>query len=128
MTITKSTIQEAKSGQDSLGRTQRKKQEEVLAAYARSGQTRREFAASVGMKHATLARWAGKARRREKAVGAAAIQGPRVNWVEAVAESGAEGGTLIVEMAGGVRLQVTTTRQAELAGAVIRAMGEGRPC
>ena len=127
MTNLKNSTEGLKTGTGSPVRTPRKKQEEILAALARSGMTKRQFAASEGMRFSTLVRWAGKARRREKEAGASR-QVPKVNWVEAVAENANEDDRLNIDLGGGVRLQVGTPRQAALAGEIIRALGVVRQC
>ena len=51
-----------------------------------------------------------------------------MKWVEATVENGSEGEALIVEIGKNVRMQVSNTRQAALAGEIIRALGVVRPC
>ena len=127
MTNLKNATEGLKTGTGSPVRTPRKKQEEILAALARSGMTKRQLAVSEGMRFSTLVRWAGKARRREKEA-EAPRQVLKVNWVEAVAENANEDDRLNIDLGGGVRLQVGTPRQAALAGEIIRALGVVRPC
>lgn len=116
---------------DTVGRvrTPREKQEEVVAAYEGSGMTGQQFAAYCGVKYSTLMNWVGKTRRARRALTGDAR--PRaMSWVEASLEEPGpvHGEGLSVEIAGGVRLLVSSSRQAELAAEVIRCLGVVKVC
>lgn len=110
-------------------RTPKEKQEEILAAYGGSGMTGQQFAAFCGVKYSTLMSWVGKARRMNKPGGGTG-KPAGVRWVEATLEPGSpgKGEGLSIEIGKGVRLEVFNSRQAVLAGEVIRSFGEVRTC
>lgn len=110
-------------------RTPKEKQEEIVTAYGGSGMTGQQFAAYVGVKYSTLMNWVGKARRANKADGEMSNPGV-MSWVEATLEpeSRGKGEGLIIEIGTGVRLEVFNSRQAVLAGEVIRSLEVARPC
>ena len=108
-------------------RTPKEKQEEILAAYGGSGMTGQQFAAFCGVKYSTLMSWVGKARRAKKPGGE---RSTGMSWVEATLEPGSPGSreVLVIEIGTGVRLEVFNSRQAALAGEVIRSLEAARPC
>ena len=110
-------------------RTPKEKQEEILAAYGGSGMTGQQFAAFCGVKYSTLMSWVGKARRANKR-GGEPSKPAGMSWVEATLEPGRSGNEegLIIEIGNGVRLEVFISRQAALAGEVIRSLEVVRPC
>jgi len=127
MTNTQSSTEILKVDTAGRVRVPKAKQEEILTAYRESGMTGRQFAEYVGVKYPTFMNWLGKARRaggpqegRREATG--------LNWVEAVMEAGtgAEREALSIEIGTCVRMQVGNTRQAGLAGEILR--GFVRPC
>lgn len=116
---------------DERGRVQTplEKRQEIVAAYEQTGMTGKQFAAYCGVKYPTLMSWVKRFRKRKtggKEVGSILSK----RWVEAVVEQerAAEPEGLSVEMGTGVRLRVFNSRQAELAAAIIRCLGEVRPC
>ena len=117
---------------DTLGRvrTPREKQEAILSAYGGSGMTGRQFAAYVGVKYSTLMSWVGKGRKERGAGQEICAKPPAVSWVEATLEpeSSGKGDGLSIEIGRGVRLEVFNSRQAALAGEVIRSLEVMRPC
>ena len=101
----------------------------TLTAYGGSGMTGQQFAAFCGVKYSTLMSWVGKARRANKSGGETGkLAG--MSWVEATVEPGRTGNGegLIIEIGTGVRLEVFNSRQAALAGEVIRSLEVARPC
>ncbi|MEI6033326.1 MAG: hypothetical protein WCS65_03470 [Verrucomicrobiae bacterium] len=110
-------------------RTPKAKQEEILAAYGGSGMTGQQFAAFCGVKYSTLMSWVGKARRANK-LGGEMGKPASMSWVEATLEPGSpsKGEGLCIEIGNGVRLEVFNSRQAVLAGEVIRSLEVVRPC
>ena len=115
---------------DEAGRVQtpRAKREEIVAAYESSGMTGRQFATYCGVRYSTLMCWVKRYRKKRRATGTEVVLGKR--WVEAVVESKAahEEAGLDVEIGAGVRLRVSSLKQAELAGEILRAMGAAGPC
>ena len=91
--------------------------------------TGQQFAAFCGVKYSTLMSWVGKARRASKP-GVELGKSEGMSWVEATLEPGSPGNGegLSIEIGNGVRLEVFNSRQAALAGEVIRSLGVVRPC
>ena len=129
MTITQGTSEVLKVDTVGRVRTPREKREEILAAYGGSGMTGQQFAAFCGVKYSTLMSWVGKARRANKP-GRELSKPAAMSWVEATVESERPGSGegLLIEIGKGVRLEVFNSRQAALAGEVIRSLEAGRPC
>lgn len=116
---------------DILGRvrTPREKQDEIVSAYRGSGMTGQQFAGFCGVKYSTLMSWVGKARREGKTV-EESTRPSGMSWVEATLEPGksGKGEGLSIEIGKGVRLEVFNSRQAVLAGEVIRSLEGQRSC
>lgn len=96
---------------------------EILAAFGRSGESLPPFARRVGIKYSTLARWVQLS--RPKHVG----RKPSLRLLEAVVESPpapAVGALLVLQLPGGVRLEVANETQAALAASLVRALA--KPC
>ena len=129
MTTTQGTSEVLKIDTVGRVRTPREKREEILAAYGASGMTGQQFAGFCGVKYSTLMSWVGKARRANKP-GGELIKPTGMNWVEATVEPERTGSGegLIIEIGNGVRLEVFNSRQAALAGEVIRSLEVVRPC
>lgn len=97
---------------------------EILAALARSGQSLPAFARQTGLKYSTLANWV-KHHRRSRPT----RRRPRLRLLEAVVESSpvaAAGSPLVLQLPGGVRLEVADEKQAALAARLVR--GLAGPC
>ena len=111
-------------------RTPKEKQEEILAAYGGSGMTGQQFAAFCGVKYSTLMSWVGKGRKERRAGQESNTKPAVMNWVEATVEPerSGSGEGLVIEIGAGVRLEVFNSRQAALAGEVIRSLEAVRPC
>lgn len=95
---------------------------DILAALARSGESLPRFARRTGLKYSTLANWVQRS-RRSKPSG----REPRLRLLEAVVESSqvAEAGTaLVLQLPGGMRLEVTDERQVALAAMLVRALAK----
>jgi len=102
--------------------TPKEKREELVEAYRRSGMTGKQFAAYAGVKYVTLMSWLGKANKQgsqPSCVGRESIQ-----WVEASVES--ERGSLVVEIGGIAKMEVSNSRQAGLAAEILGGLGMGR--
>lgn len=130
MTITPSSNEVLKV--DTLGRvrTPKEKQDAILSAYGGSGMTGRQFAAYAGVRYSTLMSWVGKDRKERRSVQEICSKPAVMNWVEATVEPErmGRGEGLRIEIGNGVRLEVFNSRQAGLAGEVIRSLEVVRPC
>jgi hypothetical protein len=104
------------------------RREALLAEFERSAMTGRKFSAWAGIKYSTFSNWL-RARRKlpsPSAPGAENAPGPR--WLEAVvsasagkkAEVKAKPGVLVVEAAGGVRIEIADEAQVKLAARLLR--------
>ena len=101
----------------------KEQQGEVLAAFAKSGESLPRFARRVGLKYSTIARWvqsAGRSRRIARR--------PKVRLFEAVVESPSAPVTkaMLVHLAGGVHLEVANEPQARLAAILLQHYA--KPC
>jgi len=120
--------------QDSLGRvrTPLGKRQEILAAFDGSGMSAARFAAMVGLNYSTFCSWVherNQKQRKDSALMGAAAK-PQVQWIEAEIACGAKprcagDGMELELLGGGARLRIRDERDAELAAAVLRAMGGG---
>ena len=103
-------------------RVSKAQRRDILAALARSGESLPQFARRTGLKYSTLANWVQRS-RRSKPSG----REPRLRLLEAVVESSqvAEAGTaLVLQLPGGMRLEVTDERQVALAAMLVRALAK----
>ena len=92
---------------------------DILAALARSGESLPQFARRTGLKYSTLASWVQHSRRSKRSG-----RQPRLRLLEAIVEStqAAAGIPLVLQLPGGVHLEVADEKQAALAAALIRAL------
>jgi hypothetical protein len=118
--------------QDGRGRvrTSAGRREQLLDEFERSGLSGPKFAELVGVKYQTFATWV---QRRQRQLGAAAkVPVPTtasVKWLEAVMTSApppVAGAVLVLQLPGGVRLEVADEKQAVLAASLVRALT--KPC
>jgi hypothetical protein len=97
---------------------------DILAAFGSSGESLPRFARRSGLKYSTLARWVQR-NRPKPSTG----RKPPLRLLEAVVESApmtATGSVLVLQLPGGVRVEVADEKQAVLAAAVVRALA--KPC
>jgi len=97
---------------------------DILAALARSGESLPQFARRTGLKYSTLASWV-QHRRPAKRSG----QKPKLRLLEAVVDSAPSlvtGTPLVLQLPGGVRVEVVDEKQAALAAILMRALT--KPC
>lgn len=111
---------------DSKGRVRVSKaqREVILAEFERSGVSAAQFAQRTGLKYSTLAGWLQRYRRAKPRRRARSLR-----LLEAVVESARDTGVgtvLMLELPGGVRLEVADGKQAVLAAALLRALAG--PC
>jgi len=105
-------------------RVSKAQRRDILTALIRSGEGLPQFARRTGLKYSTLANWV-KDSRGSKRSG----RQPRLRLLEAVVESApaaASGTLLLLQLPGGVRLEVADEKQATLAAMVVRELS--KPC
>jgi|GEM_PF-655014 transposase len=115
-------------------RTPREKQEEILHEFEASGMTGRQFARHVGIKYPTLMSWVQRRKvERPDSIGTATdgVKPERAGfqtrqWIEAVVQDVRT--SFVVEVAGGLALNIGSENEAKLAAVVLRGLGYGRPC
>jgi hypothetical protein len=101
--------------------------EKLLEEFERSGISGPQFAAVVGVKYQTLAGWARKRRRRREAGGTPEVKSiTATGWLEAVVDGAPAFTPLILQLPGGVRVEVAEAKQAALAAVLVRALAG--PC
>lgn len=117
--------------QDGLGRVQTtaERREQLLDEFERSGLSGKKFAALAGIKYQTFATWAQKRRRQPRA--APVKPADPVQWLEAVVEQAQNPdrpnpAVIVLQLPGGVRVEVADEKQAALAAIMVRAMA--KPC
>jgi hypothetical protein len=101
----------------------------VLAEFDRSGLSGTKFCAVAGVNYQTFAAWLGKRRRASnppsgtkvaRKPGPASSGGP-MRWVEAVVGGGSKA-ALMVEIGGGMRLEIGSAAQVPLAGQLLKVL------
>jgi transposase-like protein len=109
---------------DTKGRVRASKEQRrvILAEFERSGVSAAQFAKLTGLKYSTLAGWLQRY-RRTKPPGRAR----QVRLLEAVVEQSPGAGgqnptVMVLQLPGGVRLEVADERQAALAAVLVRAL------
>ena len=114
---------------DGLGRVQTPatRRETLLDEFERSGLSGAKFAALVGIKYSTFATWAQRRRRQRGSSPVSARPAASVQWLEAVMEQAQSSGgqspsTLVLQLPGGVRVEVVDEKQMALAAVLIRAL------
>lgn len=113
--------------QDSQGRvrTPAARRESLLDEFERSGLSGPKFARLAGVKYQTFATWVQKRRRHPPCAPGVKPANP-VQWIEAVVERAQNPAAIVVQLPGGVRLEVVDEKQAALAAALLRALA--KPC
>jgi transposase-like protein len=94
---------------------------DILAALARSGESLPRFARRIGLKYSTLARWVQVSRVKP------AGRKPVLRLLEAMVESApvtAVDTVLVLQLPGGVRVEVADEKQAGLAAILLRALAK----
>src|SRR5476651_358278 len=98
-------------------RVSKAQRRDILAALARSGESLPKFARRTGLKYSTLARWVQSSRHKHTG------RPPRLRLLEAVVDSSqvaAAGTALVLQLPGGVRVEVADEKQAALAARLVR--------
>jgi len=117
---------------DVLGRMHRTREqrERILDEYERSGLRGPKFAALCGVKYQTLATWLQRRKRLRSAYSKRHPQrkSARVQWVEALVQPAAPSAAtgLLLQLPGGVRVQISNSHHIPLAAALVRALE--KPC
>lgn len=115
--------------QDVLGRVKmpRERRERLLDEFERSGLSGQKFAEHVGVKYQTFATWVQR-RRRQAGAHSKFQRSKPLRLLEAMVESGPGGMVepLVLQLPGGVRLEVAGEKQAALAAILVRALS--KPC
>ena len=120
-------------------RTPAKRRKALLEEFAHSGLSARKFAAMVGVRYSTFARWVQQFRQDGGEV-APAPAGPPVRkpevpvrWMEAIVKGAAMSAPeplgLCVHLPGGARMELAVPEQVKLTVQLLRALAEGaRSC
>jgi transposase-like protein len=93
---------------------------EILAVLARSGESLPQFARRTGLKYSTLANWVHRSRHSQST-----RRQPRLRLMEAVVESSpaaTAGSLLVLQLPGGVRVEVADEKQVALAVTLVRGL------
>jgi ferric-dicitrate binding protein FerR (iron transport regulator) len=117
---------------DVLGRikTPAARREQLLDEFERSGLSGCKFAELVGIKYSTFATW-GQKRRRARGTYAAlktpAKAAEQVRWLEAVVQEAQDSKTglkesIVLELRGGGRVELSHAKQLPLAAALLREL------
>ena len=118
-------------------RTTRERREALLAEFDRSGMSGQKFAAWAGIKYSTWANWVQQRRKKQGQVPSAPSEtkpGPdapnNVRWLEAVVGASTQKaavqsktGALVVQGAGGMRIEIADEAQVKLAAQLLRELG-----
>jgi len=101
------------------------RRESLLEEFGRSGLSGPRFAALAGIKYSTFAAWV--ARRRKAAATTTPVPpSGAVRWLEAVAAPMIQPTALVMQLPGGVRVEVADEPQAVLAARLVQALSQ--PC
>lgn len=93
----------------------------ILAEFARSGESAPRFARSLGLKYSTFAAWVARERRAKRPPSP-----PAMRLLEAVMAPVATDFPLLVQLPGGVRVELQSLNQIPLLAALMRALE--KPC
>jgi len=106
---------------DTRGRVRTSKEQRrlILEEFERSGESAVGFAKRTGLKYSTLAGWLVRYRRRKPVRRVTPMR-----LLEAVVDpaQSAVAGVLVLQLPGGVRVEVADEKQAALAAMVVRAL------
>jgi len=118
-------------------RTTRERREALLAEFDRSGMSGQKFAAWAGIKYSTWANWVQQRRKKQGQVPSAPSEtkpgedaSNNVRWLEAVVGASTQKatvksktGALVVQGAGGMRIEIADEAQVKLAAQLLRELG-----
>ena len=124
--------------QDTRGRRRvtLERREALLAEFDRSAMTGRKFAAWAGIKYSTFSNWQRARRKLRSLPSPEAENAPGPRWLEAVVNGSADRKAelksslrvLVVEAAGGIRIEIADEAQVKLAAQLLRELGRERGC
>ena len=102
-------------------RTSQAQRRAILEEFARGGESAAGFAKRTGLKYSTLAGWLQRYRRSKPLRRAQPLR-----LLEAVVESAPStvAGALVLQLPGGVRVEVADEKQAVLATALVKALAK----
>src|ERR1035438_9113709 len=117
---------------DAVGRRQTPaaRREGLLDEFERSGLSAAKFAVLTGLKYSTFAAWVQRRRKQpNSAAKVPAKSADPVHWLEAVVATAQTTGepipaVVVLQLPGGVRLDVSDERQAALAAMLVRALAK----
>ena len=117
---------------DGVGRRQTPaaRRERLLDEFARSGLSAARFAAVTGLKYSTFAAWVHRRRKQPNSAAKVPAQSADpVHWLEAVMATAPTAGepvsaVVVLQLPGGVRLEVADEKQAALAAMLVRALAK----
>jgi hypothetical protein len=127
MTATKAPSEILPSDSKGRIRVSRKRREELLDEFERSGLTGAQFAKTVGLKHSTFAFWRQERQKRKPTL---ASQAPpksatTVEWLETVIDKAqacpSSGSVVMIRLPSGAAIEVAHSSQASVAAALLRA-------
>lgn len=110
-----------KTDQQGRVKTPVARRETLLDEFERSGLSGQKFATLAGLKYQTFAAWMLK-RRRQREAGATIKPAEPARWLEAVVESAQPATGLVLQLPGGVRVEVADEKQAVLAAMLVRTL------
>jgi hypothetical protein len=117
---------------DEVGRRQTPsaRRERLLDEFDRSGLSAARFAAVTGLKYSTFAAWVHRRRKQQNSATQVPVKAADpVRWLEAVVATAQTPGepisaVVILQLPGGVRLEVADDRQVGLAAMLVRALAK----
>lgn len=114
---------------DAVGRVKMpaEQRERLLDEFEHSGLSGTKFAALAGIKYQTFASWAQRRRKQRPGKPAANGAADQLRWLEAVLEQAQPGvisgnAPLVLQLPGGVRVEMAEAKQAALAAALVWAL------
>ena len=94
----------------------------ILAEFERSGVSAARFAKRTGLKYSTLAGWLQRYRRTKPQTRARQVRLLEAVVEQAQGSGGQNPAVMVLQLPGGVRLEVADERQAALAAVLVRAL------
>jgi len=94
---------------------------ELLEEFDRSGMTGAGFARHYGIKYTTFAHWI-RMRKRESLT---PKPGPDKKFLLVTGETPPSSSAIVIELPHGAKVSVTTEREAQLVGTLLRSIGTG---
>jgi transposase len=118
---------------DKLGRvlTSAKRREALVAGFRSSGMSGMQYAKYIGVKYSTFSNWKQKegGGKASKILDSGKKKGERLKWIEAILEEKEEkkpSSPLLIQLAGGERIEISNSGQIELAAELLKRLAGGR--